>query len=185
MSAPPILRKVYDEHIDHFGEPSESITFEDGKLIDGFPPRIDVLIWHADDQCDMTTFSTIGMAVAPLAKASYRAELHFSVRRTLSREETNHVARFLANLAMYPFQVGEPVDWWHTLSNPGNIPLFKTAQCVLFHPRFVKDGWDSISTDEGEVHILNVIPITREEKDLRKVSAIQDRLEELDMFDPR
>ena len=86
---------------------------------------------------------------------------------------------------MYPFQTGEPIDWWHTLSNPGDIPMFETAKCLLLHPRFVKGGWDTIPTAPGDVHILNVIPITREEKELRDVSSILDKLAEVDMFEPR
>ncbi len=185
MSASPILQKVYHEHIEHFGEPSSSTFFDDAKQTEGFPNRVDVFVWDADSKCDMTTFSTIGMAALPLPKASHRAELHFAVRRSLGRKETRDVSRFLANLAMYPFQIGEPLDWWHTLSDPGDIPLFETTKCVLLHPRFVEDGWDSIATDEREVHILNVVPITREEKDLRKVSLIMERLAEVDMFEPR
>jgi Suppressor of fused protein (SUFU) len=185
MSAPRLLQQVCREHIEHFGEPTDSIVFDDGKPIEGFPNRIDVFMWDADTKCDMTTFATIGMAAEPLPKAKHRAELHFAVRRSLTKKDAYAVARFLANLAMYPFQTGEPLDWWHTLSHPGDIPLFQTAQCVLLHPRFVENGWDSISTDGGEVHILNVIPITREVKDLRNVSAILDRLAEVDMFEPR
>jgi hypothetical protein len=184
--APPLLRKIYREHIEHFGEPAHSIVFDDRKQQnDGFPSRIDVLIWIPDDQCEMTTFATIGMASLPLPKARHRAELHFALRRSLDQKQMHAVSRFLANLAMYPFQIGEPLDWWHTLSNPGQIPLSLTTTCVLLHPRFVKDGWDIITTDEGDVHILNVVPITTEEKELREVSAILDRIQEVDIFEPR
>jgi hypothetical protein len=185
MSAPRLLQHVYREHIEHFGEPTDSIVFDDGKSMEGLPPRIDVFIWDADDKCAMTTFATIGMAAVPLPKADHRAELHFAVRRSLSQKEKHNVGQFLANVAMYPFQIGEPIDWWHTLSNPGDIPLFETAKCLLLYPRFVKGGWDTIPTARGDVHILNVIPITREEKHLRDVSAILERLAEVDMFEPR
>jgi hypothetical protein len=143
------------------------------------------LIWNANDECDITTFATIGMASLPLPKANHRVELHFAVRKSLEQSQISDVSCFLANLAMYPFQIGEPIDWWHTLSHPGEIPLFSTAKCLLLHPRFVKEGWDSIATDEGDVHILNAVPITKEEKDLRIVSAILDRLSEVDIFEPR
>src|SRR5215831_14185895 len=185
MPAAPVLQQIYRAHIEHFGEPDCSLVFDDGKQIDGFPSRVDVFIWNPDDESDMTTFATIGMASLPLPKASHRAELHFAIRKSLDQKEIHGVSYFLANLAMYPFQIGEPLDWWHTLSNPGEIPLFLTAKCVLLHPRFVKEGWDSITTDEGDVHILNVVPITQSEKDLRKVSAILDRLQEVDIFEPR
>jgi hypothetical protein len=185
MPPASILQQIYRAHIEHFGEPDHSIVFDDARQIDGFPDRIDVLIWNPDNECDITTFATIGMASLPLPKARHRAELHFAVRKELEQRQISDVSRFLANLAMYPFQIGEPLDWWHTLNNPGEIPLFLTAKCVLLHPRFANDGWDSIVTGEGDVHILNVVPITREEKDLREISAILDRLQEVDIFEPR
>lgn len=180
-----ILQQIYRAHIEHFGEPNRSVVFDDRKQIDGFPNRVDVLIWYPNGECDITTFATIGMASLPLPKANHRAELHFAIRKSLEQSQIKDVSRFLANLAMYPFQIGEPLDWWHTLSRPGEIPLFSTAKCLLLHPRFVNEGWDSIATDEGDVHILNAVPITKEEKDLREVSAILDRLGEVDIFEPR
>jgi hypothetical protein len=179
-----ILQQIHRAHIEHFGEPDQPLVFDGARQIDGFPDRVDVLIWNPDDECDITTFATIGMASLPLPKANHRAELHFAVRKSLEQRQLSDVSRFLTNVAMYPFQIGEPLDWWHTPSNPSEIPLFLTAKCLL-HPRFVNDGWDSIATNEGDVHILNVVPITKEEKDLREISAILDRLDEVDVFEPR
>jgi len=185
MPAAPILRQVYRAHIEQFGEPDSSVVFNTPKRKDGFPDRVEILIWYPDDDCDMTTFSTIGMASLPLPKAIHRAELHFAVRRRLEQNQISDVCIFLANLAMYPFQIGESLDWWHTLSHPGRIPLFSTAKCLLLHPRFVNEGWDCITTDDGDVHILNAVPITQEEKDLRNVCAICAKLGEIDIFEPR
>ncbi len=185
MGAPSILQQIYRDHLDHFGEPSHSIVFDDGKQRDGFPDRVDVMVWDPDEECDITTFATIGMATLLMPRAKHRAELHFAIRRLLTGSERASVAKFMANLAMYPFQIGEAVDWWHTIANPGAIPLFTAAQCVLFHPRFIEDGWDNIQTDDGEVHLLNIIPITLEEKDLRKIDAILESLEGTDIFTPR
>jgi len=181
----PIVQEVYREHVKHFGEPADIITFDDGKPLDGFPNHIDVFVWDADDSCDITAFSTIGMSDVPLPKATHRCELHFSVRKLLNAKQKNQVAFFLANLAMYPFQIGTALDWWHTLSEPGKIPLFTSTECILLHPRFVKEGWDTIKTRECDVHLLNVVPITREEKDLKQISAILDRIADVDMFLPR
>ncbi|WP_367872192.1 suppressor of fused domain protein [Luteolibacter sp. Populi] len=185
MSAPPFLREVYREHVDHFGEPTDSIVFDDDISCEGYPARIDILIWDADDHCDMTTFSTIGMSSVPMPKAAYRAELHFAVRRHLDDKDKHRIARFLANLAMYPFQVGDPLDWWHTLRDPGPIPLYDTASCALLYPRFVEDGWDTSMIGDQEVRFLNVIPITPTEKDLREIDLIEDALSGLDIFEPR
>jgi hypothetical protein len=185
MSVPPILREVYREYLAHFGEPAHSIVYDDGKVPEGYPSRVDVFVWEPDEECEMCTFATIGMSAVPLPKAKHRAELHFAVRRALGMEEIGEVTRFLANLAMYPFQTGEPLNWWHTLSNPGKIPLYTSTGCLLLHPRFAGNGWDRIETDEACVHFLNVVPITREEKDLRQISAILDRLDGIDLFEPR
>jgi hypothetical protein len=139
-------------------------------------------------------FLTIGMAVFPLPEVTYRAELHFAVRKSLTHEEQHAVSRWLANIAVYPFHRGEPLDWWHTMSNPGDVPLYSTAKCVLLG-RYTKKGWDAkngfwdlLSTDEGDIRILTVVPITREEKDLGRftgLGAIRERLEAIDIFTPR
>ena len=179
------MREIYREYLAHFGEPTHSIVYDDGKVLEGYPCRVDVFVWEPDEDCEMCTFATIGMASVPLPKAKHRAELHFAVRRPLGKEQIAEVSRFLANLAMYPFQTGEPLDWWHTLSNPGKIPLYTSAECLLLHPRFVEGGWDRIKADEACVHLLNVVPITREEKDLRNIDSILDRLQEIDLFEPR
>ena len=185
MGAPPFLRDVYREHINRFGEPTDSIVFDDETPRAGYPERIDILIWDADDDCDITTFATIGLSSLPMPKAPYRAELHFAVRRHLDAREKQQFAGFLANLAMYPFQTEEPLDWWHTLRDPGSIPLHHTASCILLHPRFVEDGWDTSMIGDQEVRILNAIPITQQERELRQINLIQDALGGLDIFEPR
>lgn len=185
MAASQILQDVYGAHVDHFGEPNDSWVFDDGKRSDIYPNRIDVLVWGATTDCDITTFSTIGMSDREMLGAEHRAELHFAVRLTLPEEDRVAIARFLANLAMYPFQIGSFLDWWHIIADPGKIPLYSCAHCVLLHPRFVQSGWDTIQTAEGEVHILNVIPITREERALKEKARIADALSSVDMFSPR
>lgn len=188
MSAPQIVREVYEAHIAHFGEPDTSIRFDSRDMthdVSGYPDPIDVFIWDADDECDITTFSTIGMAALPLPKARHRAELHFAIRRALTETEKHRCARFLANLAMYSFQIGEPIDWLHRMTNPGQIPFFEAAQCVFFHARFVEEGWDCIATAECDVHLLNVVPITHAERQLGDADAICAALEGIDIFSPR
>lgn len=185
MSASNILQEVYQAHIDHFGEPDDSWTFDDGKESAIYPNRIDVFIWSATAECDITTFSTIGMSDRKMSGAAHRAELHLGLRLKTEKEDDALIARFLANLAMYPFQIGSFIDWWHTVSKPGKIPFHTSADCVLFHPRFVSEGWDSIATSSGEVRILNVIPITKKEKDLKSRALIADALSGIDVFSPR
>ena len=139
-----LVRAVYFEHIDYFGEPNHSIRFGDGTIREGeehFPPLLDVMIWRADDSLDITTFSTIGMSERPMDGVEFRAELHFAVRQSSLTEADEHeIALFLANLATYPFQNRTNLDWWHSLRDPGRIPLFSDGMTILFHPRFVKEG---------------------------------------------
>ena len=185
MPAPPIVQAVYNEHLYHYGEPAHCISYRDEPVPGGYPPRMDLLIWDPDDTCPMTTLSTIGMSAVPMTGVAHRAELHFSLRLRLTEEERHTAARFLANLAMYPFQTGEPLDWWHNIANPGRVPFFQTATCVFLHPAFVKDGWSSMTAEGCEVHILNVIPITPAERELRRITAIIEALDGVDIFTPR
>src|SRR5262245_45804075 len=98
MGPSPIIRQVYREHIQHFGEPDESIVYEDQNAPPDRPARIDVFVWNASADADITTFSTVGMAATPMKGAEHRAELRFSIRRILDRSTIGNVSKFLANL---------------------------------------------------------------------------------------
>jgi hypothetical protein len=185
MSASQILTEVYQAHVEHFGEPDESWVFDDGKNGGAYPDRIDVLVWRPTDECEIATFATIGMSDRPMIGAAHRAELHFAIKARLEQREEHSIARFLANLAMYPFQIGSFLDWWHTISQPGVIPFFSRARCVLLHPEFVRDGWSWIETSVSDVRILNVVPITEEEEALKEKSRIADALSVVDILTPR
>jgi len=61
---------------------------------------------------------------------------------------------------------------------------------VLFHPRFVEDGWDTVAYNEQEVRLLNVVPITPEERQLKNDSGIDALFDHwadtnIDFFAPR
>lgn len=187
MTAPKIAQQVYRAHVDHFGEPDESVVYEDADPSWRGPARVDVLVWMADDDCDITTLSTVGMCTVPMANASHRAELHFAVRRSLSEDEWRRCSLFLANLVTYPFHYNTHVDWWHRIRRPGDVPLFPSASAVLFHPRFVSEGWDSIETDGATVKLLNVVPLVAAEAEVKPVSAILDLWAgaAVDVFRPR
>lgn len=185
VPASRILQQVYAAHVEHFGDPDELWVFDDGRSAVGYPKRLDVLLWRATQECDIATFATIGMSAVPMNGAVHRAELHFALRKQLSTQDERSVAFFLANLAMYPFQIGEFIDWWHTVANPGTIPFATKATCILLHPRFVVEGWDTIVTSEADVHLLNAVPITPEEKSLKSTSLISTALKSIDVFSPR
>jgi len=81
-----LVRAVYFEHVNHFGEPDHSIRFGDGTVRDGeehFPPLMDVMIWRADESVDITTFSTIGMSERPMDGCDFRAYIYTAPRKPL------------------------------------------------------------------------------------------------------
>ena len=83
--------------------------------------------------------------------ATHRAELHFAVRAFVSNDEVHQIARFIANICLYPFEHGTHFDWWHTLRDCGAIPLFDGFRSALLYPKFVEAGLDQIesSAEEG------------------------------------
>ncbi|HEX4984819.1 MAG TPA: suppressor of fused domain protein [Burkholderiales bacterium] len=152
-----------------------------------YPDRMDVFVWKASADAPITTFSTIGMATRPMVGARHRAELHFSVRGRIDKGAVGKGSKFLANLAMHPFINRTNFDWWHKVREPGAIPLYSKATSVLFHPRFVDTGWDSMQFDEISIRILNVVPITPDEYAIQEVSNLQDHWMDInvDLFEPR
>ncbi len=187
MGASPIARHVYQVHLKYFGEPDQSIIFENDNAPAAHPSRIDILVWKASAEIPITTFSTIGMATRPMVGANHRAELHFSIRRSLDRTEIAETSKFLANLAMHPFTAATYFDWWHKVRDPGVIPLYTQAASVLFHPKFVETGWDVVEFEPTQIRILNVVPITTSEYEMQLISGLQDHWAEIgiDLFEPR
>lgn len=185
MGPSRIVKKVYDEHIRNYGEPDESFVYDDPNPISGFPKRIDVFVWNADADCDIATFSTIGMSDQPMNGAKHRAELQFAIRQRFTKEEMGPITLFMANLAMHPFHTKSFFDWHHTIPEPGQIPLFDTAQSVWLHPPFVEGGWAKISSWLTEIRLLNIVPITTEELALKGVQERSDALDGVDIFSPR
>jgi len=177
-----IVKKVYREHIEKFGEPTRSLRYDKKEPYDSnaYPPFIDVMIWSPEEDLNMTTFATIGMSDMPMKGADYRIELHMSVEGELDEETAANITIFLANLAQYPFINSTYFDWWHTVPNAGEIPGYKTTHSLLLHPAFVENGWDLICTDYGHVKIINVIPITKEEQLMSKEKGINFLLDYLE-----
>jgi Suppressor of fused protein (SUFU) len=187
MGASPIIKQVYREHMEHFGEPDDSVVYEDHDAPDGRPARIDIFVWRATAEIDITTFATIGMAAAPMSGADHRAELHFSIRCPVDSTTIGKTSKFLANLAIHPFLNATFFDWWHKIGVPGPIPLFTSATAVLFHPKFVEAGWDRMELDGALVKILNVVPITPDE---HRIASVSDLIAhwakiDIDLFAPR
>jgi hypothetical protein len=187
MAASPLIRQVYREHLERFGEPDDAVIYQDSEETYGRPNRIEIVAWRRSAEVDVTTFSTIGMAAVAMPGASHRAELHFTIRRDIDHAAANDIAQFLAKLSVHPFLNDTFFDWWHKLRYPGQIPLFRGATAVLFHPRFVKSGWDMIKFNGVLVKILNVVPITADEYGIDHVSELIDhwRRIDIDLFAPR
>jgi hypothetical protein len=187
MAASPLIRQVYREHLERFGEPDDAVTYDDDEQSYGQPTRISVVVWRRSAEVDVTTFSTIGMAAFPMPGAGHRAELHFTIRSDVDRAMVGAVSKFLANLAVHPFLNDTFFDWWHKLRYPGQIPLFREATAVLFHPRFVKAGWDMIKFNGVLVKILNVVPVTADEYGIDHVTDLIEhwRRTDVDLFAPR
>jgi hypothetical protein len=188
-----IVKSVYKEHINRFGEPNNSVRFGDGEPVKGeehLPSFVDVFIWKSDEEVDINTFSTIGMSDKDMNGADFRSELHFSVRGHLTDAEITKINTFLANISVYPFIQDTHFDWFQLLSNPGQIPCFDKATSILFHPAFIENGWDTIENEEKLVKILNVVPITEDERQIMKdkgFSALAEHFEKnnIDLFQRR
>jgi hypothetical protein len=169
MPATPIVSHVYQETLARFGEPDAVITFDDPPPPDDrWPARIDVLVWKDDAELDITTFATVDMCDRPMAHVEHRCEIHISVRRSADSMDLNSVACFCANLAVYPFANDTFFDWAQTINNPGRILYFPNCTGILLHPAFVEDGWDSLEFGGLKIHIMNAVPVSRQELDYRR-----------------
>jgi hypothetical protein len=187
MGAPRLARQVYQQHLEYFGEPDESIVYENKSAPAEYPDRIDIFVWKASADVPITTFSTIGMATRPMVGAEYRAELHFAVRADTNQSIIGATSTFLANLAMHPFINGTHFDWWHKVRDPGAIPLYVQATSILFHPKFVETGWDVMQFESMQIRILNAVPITADEYAIQDTSKLRDHWvdNDIDLFEPR
>lgn len=169
-----IVKAVYVEYIEKFGEPTQLIRFDNPPQPGGikYPPFVDIMIWPPEEELNITTFATVGMSDQAMPDVDYRAELHFSIEGLVQDEASEKITIFLANLSLYPFMNSTHFNWWHSLNNPGNIPRFPSAEGILFYPAFVENGWDLICTKYGHVKILNVVPITALEKKIIKEDGV-------------
>lgn len=180
-------RAVSRAALERFGEPSRTFTY-DARAARVVPPHdhLEVMVWHPTDELEMTTLMTIGMSALALPTARHRVELVFSVGRAVSEQEERACSSFLANMAGYPWDHQCALDFWHRLRNPGPIPCFPRCQAIIFHPRFVADGWDTVEHEGDAVRLLHAIPLTNDEATLAgdSVPALLDylRREHINIF---
>jgi len=163
---------VLAAHVAAWGEADDAIVFDESTRPIGAQPPLaytSVWIWRATDADDVTTFLTVGMSARPLPHgAAHRAELHMGVRGVLARDDEGAIAAFLANLACYPWDADQLLDFWHALPSGLPIPAFPRCTALLLRPAFFDEGLDCLSTAEGKVHVLHVVPITAEERVLAR-----------------
>ena len=80
MTAEPseLLRRVFDAHTQHYGDPDMHYPFESEKSVFA---RLDVFAWHPHDEIPMTTFTTIGMADHEMQGYEHRCAIHMTIRK--------------------------------------------------------------------------------------------------------
>jgi hypothetical protein len=171
-----LMRRVFDEHMKNYGDPDLQFQFDVDEL--KLFKRLDVFLWQPSDKIPMTTFSTMGMADAPMKDVTHRCEIHWTIRGKLSEAEESECASFLAQLANYPFVKNTFLDYWHIIPNL-TIPKFQHCPNIIFHPTFIKDGWDQMKWGTYAIKILNMVPITNEENQLATNSGVNIMLDHL------
>ena len=169
MPASPIVRAMYEELIRRFGEPTGACTFTDAPGSDeSWPQRIDVLHWADEEDWDINTFATVGMCDRPMRHVEHRCELHFSIRGSFETLDVLKVCAFCANLAAYPFANETSFNWTEVILAPGEIPHFLNCCCVMLHPGFYEDSWDTMEFEGVKIKIMNLVPLTPNEMAHRK-----------------
>jgi hypothetical protein len=117
-------------------------------------PLLHVPTWAADEHCDVTSLNTLGMSDRPMPGADECAELHLGFRGSLTEGERLDLARFLADVAEYPFQNGLRLDWWEIIPKAGHIPVFTGCRHLLLHPKLTEGGIEYLEDDEGPVKLI-------------------------------
>lgn len=173
MSRREEIRQQYNQN---FGPESAFFKLQ-GEDNSKLPSQIELLLWHPDSYSDLSTLATLGMSDLPMAEGE-RAELHLAWEGKLSENEEKSLVEFLANLALYPFLSGQKAHWWQVIELDGDIPCFKNKKALLFHPPFHEEGWAQIECSDTLVRILNVVPLSEDEKLLaihHGINSLTDR----------
>jgi hypothetical protein len=163
----PKMIRLYHQFVRRWGEPTDLIVFDARE--NEHPVKLPLLlvpVWAADRRCEVTALNTLGMSDRRMRRVRYFAELHLAYRGRLRKPQRLNLARFLADVAEYPFENNVKLDWWEVILNPGRIPEFPGCRHLLLHPRFVPEGLDKIGDDDGPIKLLYVVPITPRERHL-------------------
>ncbi len=194
MSAPAVLRDVFHAIRQTWGEEDDGITFDNGPQP---VSRLDVLVHRAHGSMSLTTFTTIGMSIAPMpvgrpdgpSGGGQRAELRLARRGWLSNEDEHAVAAQLANLAAYPWDSGAPIDWGHLVGLPREFPAFPGCAAAFLSGPLTATDKDYFSTAEGPVRVIQVVPITADERTVARtmppIPFIQELMTRTDVYSGR
>ncbi len=111
------------------------------------PSELEIWLWHPDAHSDLSTLATCGLAAQRMPDSKdpdslgERAELHFAWLGKVSPELEVERVRWLAQLALVPWNGGEAFAWGQVLSLAADIPGFPGCNGVLLHPPFSDEGW--------------------------------------------
>lgn len=204
MAAPPVLRDVYHSLVGRRGEPDTSVVFEDGP---GPIARLEVFVYRAAEPGALTTFTTVGMATAPMPAPmpapgdgvgvggiggvgggdGGRAELWLSRLGRVGPEAEHRIALRLANLAVYPWSAGRALGWGQIVGVGGDFPTFPGCDAAFLAGPLLTDTPDWVETSEGAVRIITVVPITGQERATARTvpptAFLGDLIEARDVFD--
>jgi len=158
VAASPIQRELFRAYRERLGEEDNGIVFEKPG------ERVDVFVYRAKGATEISRFATLGAAVRPLPKTRERIEIHFARRGPVTPEVEHAVAVQLANLASHPWVTESPFDWGHILGLHRPIPGFESCSAVFLAGPIERDGIVTLPTSEGDVKILNAVPITAAER---------------------
>lgn len=183
------MRALYHHFADDWGEPEDLIWF-DPKLasVECALERIHVGVWPSDEECDVNSFVTFGMSEMEMGDtgSGSRVELQFAARGSYSRDEIHNAARFLANVAEYPFANNLTLDWWHSLGHAGKVPFFENVTKILFRPSFTGDACSYSGYGAETIKFLFIVPLTEDESHVitRHGPAAYEDYMEKNGFDP-
>ncbi|MCM2315640.1 MAG: suppressor of fused domain protein [Thermoanaerobaculia bacterium] len=192
MNEPSLQRRyVYHQLMHRWGRADDIVVF-DSALASGPPafPSMEIAIWRAGDETDVTVFNTLGMSELRMRGAEHSVELNLGIRGPLDPATEGPLAAFLANITEYPFANGVKIDWWERLANVPVIPAHPGCHQLLFAPSFGEDEFSWLQTPAEPVKLLYVIPITPRENHIlashgREAFMSYLDEEEIDLFSPR
>jgi hypothetical protein len=183
------MKALYHHFTEKWGEPEHLIWFDPNQAGRKCAlEKIHIGVWPSDEECDVNSFVSFGMSEVEMggSGSSNRAELQFAIRGNLTNEEIHEVARFLANVAEYPFANNLTLDWWHSLGDSGKVPCFPEVSKILFRPSFSDSACSDATYQNETIKFLFIVPLTEEESHIITVhgpEAYENYMEE-NGFDP-